>query len=134
MNTQLVNSIVQVVRSLSEDEQTALLAVLNRLIQPSATPHVDRPNPATVEPNSDSRSVQPAVADATADKPGRHIPVSSNSITTVPSSEEVPSQPTKAVTVDEGWAIWESLGDDAVSGTLDNTSVYHDRYLYADSQ
>ena len=86
MNTQLVNSIVQVVQALPTDEQTALLAVLNRLIQPSVTPQVAGPSPATAESN------------------------------------------------DEAWAIWESLGDDAVPGTLDNASVYHDRYLYTGEQ
>lgn len=35
MNTQLVNSIIEVVRALPTEEQTALLETLNRLFRPS---------------------------------------------------------------------------------------------------
>jgi hypothetical protein len=42
---------------------------------------------------------------------------------------------TDAETIDpDAWEVWRSLGDDAVSGQLENPSVNHDRYLYAKDQ
>lgn len=30
----------------------------------------------------------------------------------------------------EAWEVWQTLGDDAVEGKLENPSINHDRYLY----
>jgi YhcG PDDEXK nuclease domain len=43
--------------------------------------------------------------------------------------------PTEVETIDpEAWEVWQSLGDDAISGRLENPSVNHDRYLYGKDQ
>jgi hypothetical protein len=94
VNTQLVNSIIQVVRSLPRDEQQLLIESLNRLLLQPLTDESGTSEPAaTADTISDKDSEEPIDADA--------------------------------------WAVWQSLGDSAVSGQLDNPSVNHDRYLYA---
>lgn len=35
---------------------------------------------------------------------------------------------------EDGWEVFESLGDDAVPGKLPNASVEHDSYLYGKTQ
>jgi hypothetical protein len=38
---------------------------------------------------------------------------------------------TKEEVIDpEAWEVWQTLGDDAVEGNLENPSINHDRYLY----
>ncbi len=97
MNTQLVNSIIQVVRSLPRDEQQMLIESLNQLLlQPSS----DESNPS-----------EPA---ETADIP--------------------PNEALEEPIDEDAWAVWQTLGDNAVSGQLENPSVNHDRYLYAKPQ
>ena len=93
MNTQLVSSIIQVVRSLPRAEQQLLIESLNQLLL--------QPAPAGAE------QLEPEASDR---------PESTN-------SEEAIDE--------EAWAIWQSLGDDAVSGQLENPSIHHDRYLYS---
>lgn len=78
MNTQLIDSLIQVVRSLPEIEQKALVHQLNQLIS--------KPAPET---SSQQESID-----------------------------------------DDAWEVWRSLGDDAVAGKLNNTSINHDQYLY----
>lgn len=94
VNTQLVNSIIQVVRSLPRDEQQLLIESLNQLLLQPLTDESGTSEPAaTADTISDKDSEEPIDADA--------------------------------------WAVWQSLGDSAVSGQLENPSVNHDRYLYA---
>lgn len=93
MNTQLVNSIIQVVRALPTAEQTFLIQTLNQLFQ---------------QPDTGPETSQ---------------------IETQPTQQ---TEPTPAT--DDPWHIWQSLGDDAVPGTLESTSTRHDRYLYSDNQ
>ena len=94
MNTQLVKSIIQVVRALPTDEQTFLIQILNQLFQ----------QPSTGPTTSQQAKINPT------------------------------HQTESATAADDPWQIWQSLGDDAVPGTLDNTSTRHDHYLYSDSQ
>lgn len=75
MNTQLVDSIVQVIRALPKAEQQMLIDRVNRIGE------------------SDTTLVNEIDEDA--------------------------------------WKVWQSLGDDAVEGRLENTSINHDRYLYS---
>ncbi|MEM7773487.1 MAG: hypothetical protein AAF327_23655 [Cyanobacteria bacterium P01_A01_bin.37] len=90
MNTQLVNSIIQMVRSLPEAEQKMLVKQVNQLFFQSSSHQED---------SMDMR---------------------------------VSKDPEESID-EEAWAIWQSIGDDAVSGTLDNPSIHHDRYLYSKS-
>lgn len=78
MNTQLIDSIVQVIQALPKVEQQILIEKLNQQV---------------LETNND--------------------------ITT---DEEIID--------DEAWELWQTLGDDAVPGKLENPSINHDRYLY----
>ncbi|MEM6435884.1 MAG: hypothetical protein AAF773_18835 [Cyanobacteria bacterium P01_D01_bin.115] len=89
MNTQLVNSIIQVIQALSTDEQRFVIATLNRQFQTAGTSN---------EPFIESGVVQSDANVSHAD-----------------------------------WALWQSLGDNAVPGILDNPSTQHDRYLYTDT-
>jgi hypothetical protein len=83
MNTQLVESIIQVVQALPIAEQTLLIERLNRL-SPQTFPS--------------------------------ELPI---------------AFPAETETIDpEAWEVWRSIGDDAVSGQLENPSVQHDQYLY----
>lgn len=47
------------------------------------------------------------------------------SIRTAHETNEQPIQPSE-----EGWNIFRTLGDDAVTGCLKNASEHHDLYLY----
>ncbi|WP_448572870.1 hypothetical protein [Trichothermofontia sp.] len=86
MNTQLVESIIQVVQALPKAEQPLLIERLNRLL-----PQVE-------------------------------------------SSEPSPAATTEEEDIDpEAWEVWQTLGDDAVEGKLENPSINHDRYLYTRS-
>ena len=78
MNTQLVDSIIQVIQALPKAEQQMLIDQVNRIGE------------------SDTSLV--------------------NEID------------------EEAWNVWRSLGDDAVEGRLENTSIHHDRYLYSQEQ
>jgi hypothetical protein len=52
-----------------------------------------------------------------------------------PASELSVASPMESEPIDsEAWEVWQSLGDDAISGRLENPSVNHDRYLYAKDQ
>ncbi|MEO1352400.1 MAG: hypothetical protein AAFW84_26980 [Cyanobacteria bacterium J06635_15] len=90
MNTQLVNSIIQVVRALPNEEQAFLIETLNRLSQQKL--------------DSEAESA------------------------TTPAKTR-PTHSTETLTTDDVWDIWQSLGDEAVQGMLENTSTQHDRYL-----
>jgi len=72
MNTQLVDSIIQVIQALPQAERKMLIDQLNRMVE------------------SDTNSIN-----------------------------------------EDAWEVWRSLGDDAVAGRLENTSIYHDKYLYS---
>lgn len=51
------------------------------------------------------------------------------------SSELSPATTVEEDAIDpEAWAVWQTLGDDAVEGKLENPSINHDRYLYAKDQ
>lgn len=45
-------------------------------------------------------------------------------------NEEIDEEIDEEMIDDEAWEMWRSLGDNAVSGKLKNTSINHDRYLY----
>ena len=75
MNTQLVDSIMQVIRALPKAERQMLIDQLNRMVE------------------SDTNSIN-----------------------------------------EDAWEVWQSLGDDAVAGRLENTSIHHDKYLYSQEQ
>lgn len=94
MNTQLVNSIIQVVRSLPRAEQQLLIENLNQLL------------------------LQPTLSGS------EQLDLEAAADTPEPTNSE-------AAVNEEAWAIWQSLGDDAVSGQLENPSIHHDRYLYS---
>lgn len=34
----------------------------------------------------------------------------------------------------KGWKVWQTLGEDAKEGVLNNPSENHDRYLYGDKK
>lgn len=72
MNTQLVDSIIQVIRALPKGEKQMLIDQLNRIEE------------------ADTNSIN-----------------------------------------EDAWKVWQSLGDDAVAGRLENTSIHHDRYIYS---
>ena len=86
MNTQLVDSILQVVKALPNEEKTLLIDRIHQLISPA------------VDSAEESKRVE--------------------------ASTDSPVDP-------EAWAVWETFGDDAVPGQLENTSIHHDRYLYS---
>jgi hypothetical protein len=94
VNTQLVNSIIQVVRSLPRAEQELLIESLNQLL------------------------LQPPVDESGTSEPAE-------------TAEVIPDENLEEPIDTDAWAVWQSLGDSAVSGQLDNPSVNHDRYLYA---
>jgi hypothetical protein len=96
MNTQLVDSIIQVVRALPRAEQTLLIESLNRLFH------------------------QETISESTGITEEAEITL-----------QKTPNMETP--NVEDAWAVWQSLGDDAVPGKLENTSTQHDRYLYAES-
>ena len=54
-------------------------------------------------------------------------------IETVKSTKAMDARSDHRANPENAWAIWQSLGDDAVSGRLENTSINHDRYLYSDA-
>jgi hypothetical protein len=87
MNTQLVESIIQVVQALPKAEQLLLIERLNRLLPQAKS---SEPSPATT---TEEEAIDP-----------------------------------------EAWEVWQTLGDDAVEGKLENPSINHDRYLYAKEQ
>ncbi len=87
MNTQLVESIIQVVQALPKAEQRLIIERLNRLLPPAQL------------------------------------------------SELLPATTTEQELIDpEAWDVWQTLGDDAVEGKLENPSINHDHYLYAKEQ